>query len=139
MAEQARESVRILVVDDEQPMRDVVAAGLTRAGYECATAESADQAAELLDQASFDLVLLDVNMPGKSGIEFLSDLRGSHPDLPVIMFTGEADADTAANAMREGATDYATKPAAIPELVTRIESAIEKRTVSSEDGGSSRA
>ena len=72
----------------------------TRAEYECTTADSAAQADEILRQRSFDLALLDINIPGKTGMELLSDVKLQRPEMAVVMLTGQADASTAAMAMR---------------------------------------
>ena len=122
-------SARILVVDDEAHLREVLVRGLGRADYECTEARDAESAAELLDQGDFDLVLLDVSMPGKSGVDFLQDIKAEYPDVAVIMLTGIGDVSTAVMAMRDGAYDYATKPASIGELVIRVENALARRAL----------
>ena len=114
---------RILVVDDDRLGREAVAAMLNRL-FECRTAESAEQAAIALRQEQFDLVLLDVNMPGKSGIEFLPEITRQYPDIPVVMLTGLADVSTAVKAMQEGAYDYAMKPITLGDVAVRIDSAL---------------
>ena len=129
MTQQAQFTARILVVDDEQSIREMLKAGLSRAGYECATAQSAADAAELLEIEHYDLVLLDINMPGKTGIEFLPEIKEQHPDVAVMMLTGEADVSLAVRSMREGAYDYALKPVGLAELVIRIEHALSRRAL----------
>ena len=124
---------RILVVDDEEHAREVLQRGLTQAGYACTTACSAAEAAERLEQEELDLVLLDINMPGKSGIEFLLDIRTAHPDIAVVMLTAIADVATAVKAMREGAYDYATKPFDLAELTVRVERALSRRALLDEN------
>ena len=131
----SKDSARILVVDDEERMRELMERGLRRANYDCATASSADHAARLLKQrdGKFDLVLLDIIMPGKSGIEYLSELTMQYSDVAVIMLTGITDVSSAVRAMREGAYDYAIKPVNLGELVIRIETALARRALSLEN------
>ena len=102
-------TARILAVDDEENIREMLRRGLERTGYEVVTAESAGRAANLLDGEEFDLVLLDITMPGKSGIDFLPEIIAKYPELAVIMLTGIADVSTGVRAMREGAHDYVNK------------------------------
>ena len=117
---------RILVVDDDELIREALATTLGRL-FECGTAQSAEHAAKTLQQEKFDLVVLDINMPGKSGMEFLPEIIARYPDLPVVMLTGLDDTATAVKAMREGAYDYATKPITFGEMAGRIENALARR------------
>ncbi len=120
-------NVPILAIDDEANIRTVLERGLARAGYQCVTASSAAQAVQLLQQDAFALVLLDIMMPGKSGIELLFDITLQYPYTGVIMMTGVADTATAVKAMRGGAMDYVTKPFNLDELTIRIEHALVRR------------
>ena len=129
MAGETRPTTRILTVDDEDAIREMLKAGLTRAGYECLTADGAGNAALLLGQEAVDLVLLDINMPVKSGMDFLPEIKELHPDVAVIMLTGETDLSTAVQSMRQGAYDYAPKPVSLAELVIRIEHALSRRAL----------
>lgn len=122
-------SARILVVDDEESIRKLLERGLTQAHYRCATAQSAEHAAEVLQREEFDLVFLDIRMPGKSGMEFLPEITTQHPDTAVVMLTGVGELSTAVQAMRGGAYDYATKPLDLAELVIRIEHALSRRAL----------
>jgi DNA-binding NtrC family response regulator len=123
----APDKVSILAVDDEANIRELLERGLARAGHGCVTASSAGQAAQLLQREAFALVLLDIMMPGKSGIELLFDITIQYPDTGVIMMTGVADTATAVKAMRDGALDYVTKPFNLDELTIRIEHALARR------------
>ena len=125
----AQESQRILIVDDEAPLRDIFAKGLSRNGYSCDTAGSADEANNLLRVEEFDLVLLDISMPGKTGLSLLATLSKSFPDLAIIMVSCNADLETATFAMRQGADDYLAKPVPISLLVYRIEKALLRRAL----------
>ena len=124
-----RDVARILAVDDEEYIRELLLAGLSEAGYECIDAPRADRATELLEQQEFDLALLDINMPGRSGMELLSDIKVRHPDVAVLMLTGDVEVTKAVSAMQQGAYDYVTKPVSMPELVTRIEHALSRRAL----------
>ena len=128
-------SARILVVDDEEKIREMLQRGLTRAMYDCVTAQSARQAAKLLEQEHFDLVLLDINMPVKSGMDYLPEVTVQFPDVAVVMLTGYSDVATAVRLMREGAYDYATKPVTLAEIIIRTESALSKRALLLENRG----
>ena len=125
-------TARILVVDDEEPIRQTLVQGLSRAGYHCAAARDAIIAAELLRRDWFDLVLLDIFMPGMSGVDFLQDIGTQHPDVDVIMLTGGADVSTVVTAMQDGACDYVTKPVTFAELIRRVERTLTRRALAVE-------
>ena len=129
----AQESQRILIVDDEAPLRDIFAKGLSRNGYSCDTAGSADKANNLLRVEEFDLVLLDISMPAKTGVALLATLSKSFPDMAIIMVSGNDCLETATFAMRQGADDYLAKPVPISLLVYRIEKALLRRALVLED------
>ena len=135
MAQESADSARILTVDDNQGIRDVVTAGLTKAGYQCLEANSADEATRALKKDEFDLVLLDIVMPVKNGIDYLSELLSAHRDIAVVMLTGEADVTLAVRAMREGAYDYLVKPVSLAEMIIRVEHALSKRALRLENRG----
>ena len=113
---------RILIVDDEEHIREVLERGLRRGGYECATAGSSDAAVEqLVDGDTFDLLLLDIRMPGKSGIDFLPEVKAQHPNMAVMMLTAVDEVSTAVRSMQDGAYDYVLKPVSMAELVVRVD------------------
>src|SRR5687767_3325942 len=103
---------RLLVVDDNEMNRDTMSRQLERAGYEVATAEEGIKALEMIDQQKFDLVLLDVMMPGLTGVELLKIVRADHPanELPIIMATARDKSENMVEALSLGANDYVTKP-----------------------------
>ena len=120
--------VRILVVDDDEITRVAVVSGLSQI-YECVTAGTADDADQILMQGGIDLVLLDINMPKKTGIELLPEIRARHPDLAIVMLSGTGQISDAIKAMREGAFDYVAKPWSPAELATRVEHALARRSL----------
>ena len=105
-----RPPLRILVVDDERSVRVTVRAFLEGAGYQTGQAEDADAAEALLASGGYDMVVSDIILPGASGLELLQRIRQNAPDVPVIMITGEPNAETAIEAVHAGATDYLNKP-----------------------------
>ena len=125
----AQASQRILIVDDEVPLRDIFARGLSRNSYSCDTAGSTDEVNNLLRVEEFDLVLLDISMPGKTGLSLLAKLSKSFTDMAIIMVSGNDDLETATFAMRQGADDYLAKPVPISLLVYRIEKALLRRAL----------
>lgn len=117
---------RILVVDDEESMRQLLEIALGKEGYRITLAESGKKATGLFDQSSYDLVISDIKMPDMSGVEVLRHIKESDPTIPVIMMTAYASAETAVEALRLGAYDYLTKPFKIEELKNNIRNALEK-------------
>lgn len=122
-----RDGSSLLVVDDDRSIRDVLADGLGALGYRVATAENAGKAMEALQAGEFRLVLTDIDMPGENGIELLRKIKSSDPDVDVIMVTGVVDVDTAIGAIRQGASDYVTKPFNLAEVGLVVERTLEKR------------
>jgi putative nucleotidyltransferase with HDIG domain len=117
---------RILVVDDEEPVRAVAAALLATSGYTVNTAESAEDALTRLQQdPDYDLVLSDIMMPGTDGLTFLDHLCTDHPRIPVVMFSAINDIYVVTSAFRRGAIDYLLKPFERAELESVVLRAIE--------------
>ena len=110
---------RILVVDDEPQIRRVLRVSLAGAGYVVADARSGEEAVEKLRTERFDMVLLDVNLPGMSGIETCREIRAL-PDVHIIMLTVRNSAQDTIAALDAGADDYVTKPFSIDVLLARI-------------------
>ncbi len=127
---------RILVVDDEPQIRRVMRATLTTDGYEVMDARSGEEALRALRENTFDLVLLDMNMPGCDGLETCRALRASRPDtnLAIIMLTVRGAERDKVKALDAGADDYVTKPFSTPELLARIRAALRRMTAGSEAG-----
>lgn len=114
---------RILVVDDNEQNVDLLSRRLQRKGFDTAAAYGGDEALKLLDEEAFDLVLLDVMMPGVSGLDVLRNIRDSRSklELPVIMATARSDSADVVEALTLGANDYVTKPLDFPIVLARIE------------------
>jgi DNA-binding response OmpR family regulator len=117
---------RILVVDDQQEILDLTSLVLQRAGYTIATAASGDEALDCLNREPFDLVLLDINMPGMDGWETLRLLRADDQleQLLVIMFSVKGEVRDQVHSLQEGASGYITKPFDVDQLVERVERAL---------------
>jgi two-component system, OmpR family, KDP operon response regulator KdpE len=121
---------RILVVDDDPQIRRVMRVTLTGQGYEVDDAKSGDGALEKLREHRFDLVLLDMNMPGLGGIETCIEIR-SQSEVAIIMLTVRDTEQDKVAALDAGADDYITKPYNVPELLARIRAAL-RRTPSTQ-------
>ena len=102
--------IRILVVDEDAAIRDVIAEALTAEGYLVATAADADTATELMTQTPFEVVITDLRLSGLRGLELLKTVKSSYPDTQVIIATSYACLESAVEALRAGAYDYLTKP-----------------------------
>ncbi len=124
---------RILIVDDEEAIRRLLYQKLSGEGYQCQEAGSADQALDKLGGNMVELVLLDIKMPGKSGVELLPEIKASYPDTAVIMATATTDTSTAIQCMKQGAYDYITKPFNLDEVVLSVDRALEKRRLELEN------
>lgn len=120
-------SAKILVVDDEASIRFSLEEMLTRDNYEVMTAESGEAALKLLVAETFDLVLIDLQLPGISGMEVLTELRKNSPETAVIVLTAHASLETAVEALRHGAHDYLFKPCKTVELRESIRQGLLKR------------
>jgi class 3 adenylate cyclase len=120
---------RILVVDDELHNRDMLSRRLRSRGFDVDTAESGEEALSAIWNERFDLVILDIMMPGMSGIEVLTAVRKEHSatDLPVIMATALDASETTAEALGEGANDYVTKPIDFRALLARMQNQLRLR------------
>ncbi|HTW23407.1 MAG TPA: response regulator transcription factor, partial [Candidatus Baltobacteraceae bacterium] len=118
-------SAKILVVDDEPQIRRVLRTTLTSQGYSVAEARTGDEALEEIRHERPDLILLDVNMPGRSGLETCSEIR-STSDIPIIMLTVRNSERDKVQALDAGADDYVVKPFGVEELMARIRAALRR-------------
>jgi putative two-component system response regulator len=118
---------KILVVDDEQALRRWSERVLSDHGYECEGASDAQDAREHLKDGAFQLALLDINMPGESGMQLLSHVRSEYPDCAAVMVTGEDSVELAMSAIEHGAYGYIIKPAEAGELLINVANALHRR------------
>ncbi len=125
--------MRILIVDDEEVLRDVLDAVLRREGFDILSAASGEEALSVLDSEDVDLVILDVMLPGISGIDTLRAIRISNPNLPVIVITAFSSIDGAIDAMKQGAFHYIPKPFKNEEVILTVNKALEQRRLSREN------
>jgi len=116
------EARRVLVVDDQEDIREMARLVLTGAGYEVATVSSGREALRMARESKFDLVLLDINMPEMDGWATLRLLRAdeAHDDLPVAMFSVKSEVRDKVAGLKDGAIDYITKPFGVDELASRV-------------------
>src|SRR5437867_1478051 len=117
---------KILIVDDEKSMRDLLTLMLRREGYRVVSAESAEKAGELVEREAYDLVISDISMPGVSGIDLLRRARESGLDTPVILITAFGSKETAIEALKLGAFDYFEKPFNIEDAKNRVRNALDR-------------
>jgi len=117
----------VLLVDDEVEFVDILAERLEAREFSVVKAYGGDEALQKLGEAKVDVVVLDVVMPGKSGIETLREIKQREPLVEVIMLTGHATVETAIEGMKLGAYDYLMKPTEIPDLVEKLEGALARK------------
>jgi len=116
--------MKILVVDDEAPVRDMIRKGLSQmGGLSAEAAQTGSEALQKIEKDVFDLVLTDLKMPEMDGIQLLRTIKGTRPEVMVILMTAYGTIETAVEAMRIGATDYITKPIDLNDLLIRISKA----------------
>jgi two-component system NtrC family response regulator len=123
----------ILVVDDEEAQRKVLSGFLRKSGFKAITASSVDEALQSARSQTVDLVLTDLRMPGRDGIELLQELRALNPEIPVIVVTAFGTVASAVDAMKQGAADYLTKPVDLDELEVLVSRNLERRALESEN------
>ena len=116
--------IRILVVEDEHSISNLIKVNLTRAGYACDCAYDGLAAVDMLDKKPYDLVLLDIMLPGADGYEIMDYIAPL--EIPVIFLTAKASVADRVKGLRMGADDYLTKPFEIIELLARVESVLRR-------------
>jgi two-component system response regulator PilR (NtrC family) len=128
-----RQHWTVLIVDDEEIMREILETLLTREGYQVRVAASGDAGLELARSTTFDAAIVDVLMPGMDGIAVLQELKKLDDELPVLMVTAFASVETAITAMKLGAFDYVTKPFKNDEVLVVVRNAVERRHLIAEN------
>jgi putative two-component system response regulator len=123
---------RILCVDDDAQVRGVIGRVLRSAGHECVPAGDADEARALLQAGPFAVVLCDINLPGRSGLDLLREVRENHPDVATLVVTGRDDPTIADRALGLGAFGYVTKPFAPNDLLIDLSNALHRRRFEAE-------
>src|SRR4030043_468016 len=106
----------ILLVDDEEALRSILSKGLEMRGYVCDEAENGDEALAKLGEKPSDLVIMDINMPGRMGSEVLPDITTHFPETSVIMASGVTDNKVIAKCIQDGAQDYISKPFRLEQI-----------------------
>ena len=121
-----KNDIRVLVVDDEQGMRDLLSYELGSQGYQVVTAIDGVDAIEKIRQSKFQLVITDLKMPRMGGMETLEEIKKIDPSIEVIMATGFGTIEVAVSAMKSGAYDFVQKPYNLHEISALIDKALEK-------------
>ncbi len=116
--------IRILIVEDERPISNLIAMNLKKAGYTCECVFDGVQAADLVEKQYFDLILLDVMLPKIDGFELMTYIKSM--DVPVIFLTAKASVEDRVRGLKLGADDYLTKPFEIVELLARVEAVLRR-------------
>ena len=121
--------IKVMLVDDEPDFMEPLTNRLVLRKLNVCTATNGADALALLDKQAVDVVVLDVKMPGMSGLEVVRQLKKRHPLVEVIMLTGHANLEASIEGMEAGAFDYLLKPAQIDELVYKIQDAFQKKAL----------
>ena len=116
--------IRILIVDDEKPICELIDLNLSSAGYECIAVQNGLEAIELVEQEAFDLVLLDIMLPGADGYDVMDYIRPT--GIPVIFITAKHEVKNRVKGLKLGADDYLVKPFDVVELVARVEAVLRR-------------
>jgi DNA-binding NtrC family response regulator len=122
-------SARVLLVDDEEDFTDALSKRLEARNLKVKTVNRGEDAVHMVDEQSFDVIILDLAMPGMDGLETLEQIKANHPDAEIIMLTGHASVESSVKAMKIGAEDFMEKPVDITELMNKIEEAHKKRVI----------
>ncbi|CCH49516.1 response regulator [Pseudodesulfovibrio piezophilus] len=120
---------KVLLIDDETEFLEALSERMRIRGMNVSTADSADSAVTAIDNADYDAIVLDLQMPDMNGIEMLKIIRKSHPEMQVILLTGQATLEAGIQAMKLGAMDFMEKPADIDSLTEKIKKAQAKKMV----------
>lgn len=123
---------RLLVVDDDESVCGFLIETLSSQGYECQSCPAGEAALDLMRRQTFDVIILDLMMPGMTGLEVLALTRKKYPKTAFLILTGMDSVDVAVGAMKQGADDYLMKPCQPGAVVASVERAVRKRRA--EDG-----
>jgi putative two-component system response regulator len=129
MSEPKEPKGKILLVDDEEAIRCILNKGLAMRGYTCDEAESGDQALAKLERSPSDLVIMDINMPGRPGSDVLPDIINRFPETAVIMASGITDPVVMAQCIKDGAQDFINKPFRFEQVLQSVSGTLDKRKV----------
>jgi two-component system, NtrC family, response regulator AtoC len=124
---------QILIIEDDTASREALLLLLSRSGYQVMGAESGEMAHKLMEKNQFSAIVTDLFLPGESGIDILKKVKKTSPDTHVVLITGNASAETAVEAMKEGAFDYITKPINFEKLKIILAKALEKSRLMAEN------
>lgn len=116
--------IKILIVEDEEPISDLIRMNLVKAGYSCVCAFDGNEAVDIISQERFDLILLDIMLPGMDGYELLAYIKTM--EIPVIFITAMGELNQRVQGLRAGADDYITKPFEIVEMLARVETVLRR-------------
>ncbi len=125
--------INLLIVEDDPDFRETCSRWMTRKGHHVASAGNGQEALEVIDRQVFDVAIVDMNMPGLTGLELLERMKSSQVETEVIILTGQGTIDSAVNAMKLGACDYLTKPFPLDELEQRCMLAWERGQINKEN------
>jgi DNA-binding NtrC family response regulator len=120
------QEIRLLLVDDDESFREILAEELSRSGFRTTPVRNAEDALETIGRDSFDVAIVDLNLPGLSGQELIQELRDRAPALEIVVLTGHATLANAIATLKAGAYDFLTKPCNLDELETVTRKAFEK-------------
>ena len=120
--------INVLIADDEKQFTDTLAQRLEMRGFTVTKVYSGDAAVEMATTVAFDVIILDVQMPGLTGIDVLRQVKTKNPIVPVIMLTGEATVDNAIQGMKLGAFDFLIKPTDTESLAEKIQQAFKLKS-----------
>ena len=122
-----RQDKKIWIADDDESIRWVLEKGLSEAGFEVSTFEDGNEVVNQLDIESPNIVLTDMRMPGRDGMDLLDTFKNEHPNIPIIMMTAFSDLETTVEAFDNGAWDYLAKPFDIHTAISKIDKVVRIR------------
>ncbi|MCF8027217.1 MAG: response regulator [Desulfobacteraceae bacterium] len=120
------DSIKVLLVDDEEEFVTTLAERLEMREFDPSIATSGDQALSMVQDKGFDLIVLDLMMPGIGGLEVMKQIKSVNPDMPIILLTGQGSTKEGMEGMNQGAFDFLMKPLDIEELISQIHEALGK-------------